>query len=181
MYLCLQNGYANSELIQNILYLNADQHDAIFLFYCSPFHLLLLDIIESHRYNMLNSPNYSELLSFRRFCFGSESMCVSRIEFIIEHICLHLLNEYLSNVFSNLEYVYCNIFGSVLIIVPYACIFLNQVAGNDVQWSPDEQWFSDSNKNISCNMHTLLWTIPVFFFDFLVQFQIAFEYQVSYS
>lgn len=102
MYLCLQNGYANSELIQNILYLNADQHDAIFLFYCSPFHLLLLDIIESHRYNMLNSPNYSELLSFRRFCFGSESMCVSRIEFIIEHICLHLLNEYLSNVFFKL-------------------------------------------------------------------------------
>lgn len=48
--------------------------------------------------------------------------------------------------FSNLEYVYCSIFGSVLIIVPYACIFLNQVAGNHVHWSPDEQQFSDSNK-----------------------------------
>jgi len=80
---------------------------------------------------MLNFPNYSEM-AFRSFCFGTESMCVYRIEFIIEHICLHLLDEYLSNIFSNLEYVYCKIFGSVLMIVPYACIFLNQVAGNHV-------------------------------------------------
>lgn len=124
----MQNGYANSEL-SHILCLNADQYGVIFLFYSSHFHLILSHIIESHRYNMLNSQNYSEL-AFRRFCFGTESICVYRIEFAIEHTRLHFLNEYLSNAFSNLEYVCFNIFGSLLITVPYACVFLNQVAGN---------------------------------------------------
>lgn len=101
---------------------------------------------------MLNSQNYSEL-AFRRFCFGTESMCVYRIQFVIKHKHLHFLNEYLSNAFSNLEYVCCNIFGSVLIIVPYAYILMNQVADNHLWWSPDEQQFSDSNKK-SLIMHT---------------------------
>ena len=81
--------------------MNTYQYGVRLLFYCSPLHLILSDIVECHStlcltHNVTVKSWHLEGLTLKAYDF---------IDFLTEHICFHLLNEYFSNSFSNGRYL----------------------------------------------------------------------------